>query len=93
MKEKEIHPDMITFNTLIHMYCQLASEEGVKTCLQSMSMSGYSPDVVTYGCLIGMYAKVRSCSQNRGPLAVACINNDLILIIVRWAQWNKSSTT
>eukprot|EP01126_Amoeba_proteus_P051040 TRINITY_DN6073_c0_g1_i8.p1 TRINITY_DN6073_c0_g1~~TRINITY_DN6073_c0_g1_i8.p1 ORF type:complete len:318 (-),score=66.78 TRINITY_DN6073_c0_g1_i8:530-1483(-) len=56
--ESAVRPDQVTFNTLLHMFCVIGLEEGVKSCLDSMKIYGIKPDVTTYTTIIHMWAKV-----------------------------------
>jgi len=52
MNEREIKPDIITFNTLIHMFASCNLESGIKSCMEAMSIHNIKPDCTTYSSIL-----------------------------------------
>ncbi|XP_027925686.1 putative pentatricopeptide repeat-containing protein At1g02420 isoform X2 [Vigna unguiculata] len=52
MKEMGVTPDVVTYNSLVDVYCKGREIEKAYKVLDEMRDQGLSPDVITYTCII-----------------------------------------
>ncbi|KAG4917222.1 hypothetical protein AAZX31_02G009700 [Glycine max] len=53
MKEMGVTPDVVTYNSLMDVYCKGREIEKAYKMLDEMRDQDFSPDVITYTCIIG----------------------------------------
>ncbi|BAT90671.1 hypothetical protein LR48_Vigan08g159300 [Vigna angularis] len=53
MKEMGVTPDVVTYNSLVDVYCKGREIEKAYKVLEEMREQDLSPDVITYTCIIG----------------------------------------